>query len=130
MNYTARKAPDAPGVIAPPPLIYAGTLIAGLLAHALLPVAFLPRPVAWGLGLPLLGVGVILGLLGERALDRAGTNRSPYAPTTDLAIEGPYRFTRNPLYLGVTLVYGGIAVLFNALWAVLLLPIVLVVVRR
>jgi protein-S-isoprenylcysteine O-methyltransferase Ste14 len=110
MNYETRKTPDAPGVIAYPPLIYAGTLMAGLLAHALFSIAFLLRPVTRGLGLPLLGGEVILGLLGDRALDRAGTSRSPYPRATSLATEGPRRFTRSPLYLGVPLAQGGIAV--------------------
>ena len=55
---------------------------------------------------------------------------SPYEPTTALVTEGPYCFTRNPLYLGLTLTYGGISALANALWATLLLPFVLVVMRR
>ena len=130
MNDNPRETRDTPGVVAHPPLIYAGALGTGLLAHALFPVAFLPRPIAWALGLPLVGGGLVVGLLGDRALDTAGTNRSPYAPTTRLATEGPYRFTRNPLYLSLTLVYGGITLLANALWAALLLPFVLVVMRR
>lgn len=130
MNDKVREAQDMAGVIAHPPLIYAGALLTGLLAHALFPVTFLPWSVALVLGLPLLGVGLILGFLGDRALDSAGTNRSPYAPTTNLATEGPYRFTRNPLYLSVTLIYVGISVLVNALWPVLLLPFVLLVMQH
>ena len=45
-------------------------------------------------------------------------------------VDGPYWFTRNPLYLAATLIYAGIAVRFNALWAALLLPLVLGVVQR
>jgi len=55
---------------------------------------------------------------------------SPYEPTTTLVTEGPYRFTRNLLYLSLILTYGGIAALANALWTALLLPFVLVVMRR
>jgi protein-S-isoprenylcysteine O-methyltransferase Ste14 len=122
--------PDTPGVTAHPPLIYAGALSAGLLASYFLPVAFLPRTVARALGWPLIGSGLILGFLGDRALRNAGTNINPYKPVSTIVVDGPYQFTRNPLYLATTLIYAGIAVRLNALWAALLLPLVLGVVQR
>jgi len=56
---------------------------------------------------------------------RAETNVDPYKPATAVVTRGPFRFTRNPLYLSMTLMYGGIATVANALPAALLLPIVL-----
>jgi protein-S-isoprenylcysteine O-methyltransferase Ste14 len=47
-----------------------------------------------------------------------------------MVVEGPYRVTRNPIYLAFTLLYAGITVLVNALWAALLLPFVLAIMRR
>jgi protein-S-isoprenylcysteine O-methyltransferase Ste14 len=122
--------PDTPGVIAHPPLIYARALSAGLLASYFFPVTFLPRTVARVLGWPLIGSGLILDFLGDRALRNAGTNINPYEPVSTIVVDGPYRFTRNPLYLAAALIYAGIAVRFNALWAALLLPLVLGVVQR
>ncbi len=130
MSDNPNEAPDTAGVVAPPPLIYAGALTAGLLAKALLPVRFLPSNRAWVLGLPLIGSGLLLFLFGLRAMHRAGTEVRPDRPTTSLVVEGPYRFTRNPLYLGFTLVYGGITALANSLPSALLLPLVLLVMRR
>jgi protein-S-isoprenylcysteine O-methyltransferase Ste14 len=129
-NDAQDEVPDTPGVIAHPPLIYAGGLFAGLLASYFLPVTFLPRTVARVLGWPLIGSGLILGFLGDRALRNAGTNINPYEPVSTVVVEGPYRFTRNPLYLASALIYAGIAVRLNALWAALLLPLVLGVVQR
>jgi len=129
MNHNERNTSDTRGVLAPPPLIYLGALAAGLLADALYPVALMPGAVAWGVGWPLIGAGLILGFLGDRAMRNANTNVSPYRPATKLVTKGPYRRTRNPLYLSVTLVYGGVGVLANALWAILLLPAVLIVMR-
>ena len=54
----------------------------------------------------------------------------PYKPATTIVTGGPFRYTRNPLYLSMTLIYGGIAALANALPAALLLPIVLRLMRR
>ena len=130
MSDDARGAPDNPVVVAPPPLIYAGALALGLVANKLYPMAFLPRAVSRVLGLPLIFGGLTIGLLGFREIRRAETNVDPYKPATAIVTEGPYRFTRNPLYLGMTLVHSGITVLFNALPAAMLLSLVLAVLRR
>lgn len=61
---------------------------------------------------------------------RAHTNIDPRQPTTTIVVEGPYRFTRNPIYLSLTLLYSGLTVLFNALSGLLLLPIALIILRR
>ena len=130
MSDEPNEAPDTAGVVARPPLIYAGALIAGLLAKTLFPSAFLPRKVARLIGLPLLGAGLGLFLSSLRTMHRAGTDVRTNKPTSSLIVEGPYRFTRNPIYLGFTLVYGGITALANSLPSALLLPFVLVVMRR
>ncbi len=68
-------------------------------------------------------------------MERAGTNVNPREPTTALVVSGPFRFSRNPLYVALTLMYAGLAVVANAFWVlVLLVPVLLVlhsgVVRR
>ena len=63
-------------------------------------------------------------------MHRAGTDVRPDRPTSNLVVEGPYRFTRNPIYLGFTLSYGGATALANSLPSALLLPFVLFVMRR
>ena len=130
MSDDARETPDNPGVIAPPPLIYAGALATGLLANRLYPIAFLPRGLSRVLGWPLIVGGPVVGSLGLREMKRADTNVDPREPTTAIVTGGPYRFTRNPLYLSMTLIYAGITALANALPAALLLPVVLHIMRR
>lgn len=124
------QRPDNPGVAAPPPLIFAGALGAGLLLNRLRPRPFLPGVLSRLLGWPLVVGGLSLGLWGLREMRRAGTNVDPYRPTTAIVEGGPYRFTRNPLYVGMTLVYGGVSARANALPAALLLPAVLHVVHH
>ena len=124
------ELPDNPGVIAPPPLIYAGPLAVGLLLNLKFPMRFLPRKVAAILGVTLIGASVGLVSRAFQRMRRAGTNVNPTEPATVLVMEGPFKFTRNPLYLSLTLFYAGVATLVNALWAMLLLPIVLFVVNR
>jgi protein-S-isoprenylcysteine O-methyltransferase Ste14 len=121
---------DNPGVIAPPPLIYAGALAVGLLVNWLYPIPFLPRGLRRVLGWPLIFGGLAIGALGFREMNRAGTNVDPREPTTAIVTGGPSRFTRNPLYLSMTLIYCGITALANALPAALLLPADIAVMRR
>ena len=121
---------DKAGVVAPPPLIYLGALVFGLLLGRRFPMGFLPRTMARGLGWPLLGGGVLLLGWFEQAMRQADTPTSPYKPVERIATEGPFRYTRNPGYLAMAMIYAGIASLANALWAVLLLPVALLVIQR
>jgi len=130
MSQDENNNADNPGVIAPPPLIYTSALLAGLLANRRFHVPFLPRPLVRMLGWPLIVGGLAVGFLGSRQMRRAETNVSPYKPATAIVTEGPYRFTRNPLYLSMTLLYGGVSALANALPPVLLLPLVLRLMQR
>ncbi len=59
----------------------------------------------------------------------AGTSPNPTKPTTKIVVQGPFRFFRNPIYLSFTLIYLGITIATNALWPLLLLPVVLVIIQ-
>ena len=129
MGDDGRDNADNPGVITPP-FIYAGALAAGLLANWLFRISFLPRRLARALGPLLIIGGFVVGFLGFREMSRAGTNVDPYRPATAVVTGGPYRFTRNPMYAGFTLMYLAISALANALVPVLLLPAVQQLMRR
>ena len=64
------------------------------------------------------------------AFSRKGTAVEPWKPTTAIVTTGPYRLTRNPAYLGMALTYVGIALMSDALWVLLPLPVVLAVIDR
>ena len=120
---------DNPGVIAPPPLIYAGALATGLFMHWRFPVKFLPRTVARFLGRVSMGISGVLALTAILEMRRAGTHVDPSQLVTTIVTRGPFRLTRNPLYLSLTLLYTGIALLVNSFWAIILLPGVLLLIR-
>jgi protein-S-isoprenylcysteine O-methyltransferase Ste14 len=121
---------DTPGVIAPPPLIYLGALGVGFALDAAIGDASLPSTVARPVGAALIVAGA--GLMGTfvRAFGRARTPVDPYRPSEAVVTDGPYRLTRNPGYLGMTLTYAGIAIASNSPWALVPLPAAIVVIDR
>jgi protein-S-isoprenylcysteine O-methyltransferase Ste14 len=127
---SSTPARDISGVIAPPPLIFLAGLAVGFGLQALLPDTSLPGAVRWVLGGVLLIAGFALLFSFERAFHRKATAANPWRPTTAIATDGPYRFTRNPAYVGMALVYTGIALLAGALWVLLPLPLVLLIIDR
>ena len=125
--------PDNPGVVAPPPLLFAGTLAVGFLLHSRLPMRLrlhTPRIFRFTVGGSLIGLAITTAGLAFQAMQRAHTNVDPRHPTTAIVADGPFQFTRNPVYLSLTMLYTGIAVLFNAITALLLLPFLVLVLRR
>ena len=120
---------DSPGVRIPPPLIFLGGLAIGLVLSSWEPTAYLDRDIARPLGGILIGIGMLLALSAVRVFFQARTNLRPDRPSSALVRTGPYRFTRNPMYVSLTIVYGGVAVMMQSLWSLLLLTLVLAFIR-
>ena len=118
------------GVLAPPPLIFAIPLLLGLLLKRRFPVPFLPRDAARALGLPLLGGGVLLMGWFLRTMRSAETPIDPREPVSRIVTGGPFRYTRNPAYLGMAMIFAGVSCLANALSAIMLLPVALLTIQR
>jgi len=123
MTESAGSRPDHPGVITHPPFLYAGALVVGALLDRLIPLPVL----APGGGL-VPGV-VLIGLAGGLAgwcfglFRRAGTNVPTHKPATAVVTDGPYRFSRNPIYIALTTLSVGIAIWVNSWWMLgLLIP--------
>jgi protein-S-isoprenylcysteine O-methyltransferase Ste14 len=121
---------DNAGVIAPPPLIYLGPLLLGLLLHRARPTAFLPRRIARVLGWPLLACGIGVNLWFVVTMRQAHTPLDPRQPVRQVVTWGPFRYSRNPGYTSLAMTYAGIASVVNTLWPLLFLPAVLAVIRR
>jgi protein-S-isoprenylcysteine O-methyltransferase Ste14 len=121
---------DNPGIKVPPPLIYVLPLTLGLLLDRRAHIPFLPRSMARSLGWPLTGGGVLLSRWFLQTMREADAPIRTDKPVPRLTTEGPFRYTRNPGYLSLAMLYFGIAVLRNALWAILFLPLVLIVIQR
>ncbi len=98
----------------------------GIFLDRWVPIGGLPSGPARLLGTLCL-VGFSVAVFALVAFHRADTRPEPWKPTTALVTSGPYRFTRNPMYLGFTLLYLGLALWFGGYWTLMLLPPVLVV---
>ncbi len=120
---------DSPDVLVFPPLLFGAALALGLLLHWLYPVHPLPVLAARLLGGLLLVLSGLMAYSAESVMKRAGTNIRPDRPTLAIVSDGPFRFSRNPLYLALTGLYAGITLLVNALWPLVLLIPVLAVLR-
>lgn len=121
-----------PRILVPPPLIFIVAYAAGVGIHRLYPVAtdtpadtwvavLAPVVTAAGLGLTLAGLLTLL---------RARTGIMPLRPVRKLITTGPYRFTRNPIYLGLVIAYLGVAVMYSHVWPLATLPLGLWVLRK
>jgi len=121
---------DKPGVVAPPPLLYGGAFVLVLVFRWFWPMPIFGRAVAFWLGLALLVLGVGIAAWGRRTMQAAGTNVNPALPTTAIVASGPFRFSRNPLYLALTLLYLGLTLAFNTWWGIVVLIPVLIIMHR
>ena len=113
---------DRSGVDIPPPLYLLVPLGAGLLLEWAVPLPFVAGVWRFVLGGVFVAGGFGIEAWAFREMVRARTSPSVWEPTKAVVTSGPYRFSRNPIYVGFTMVYLGIAVLASALWPVLLLP--------
>jgi protein-S-isoprenylcysteine O-methyltransferase Ste14 len=118
---------DRAGVIMPPPLIYLLGLIIALLLHRVWPWPIFHNVAGRWLAMICFIGGLALAFFGRNALQRAGTNINPYRPTTAMVSSGPFRYSRNPLYLALTILFLGFTFLTNTWWGLILLGPVLLV---
>lgn len=120
---------DNPGVVAPPPLLYASALGIGLVVDFLLfrVSTGIPAPMRYGVAALLLGAAIALGGGALNLFRRAGTHAEPWRPTTAIVTDGVYAFTRNPMYVAATLLYVSISIAADSAIALLLLIPLLIV---
>ena len=124
---------DNAGVRIPPPLIFALPLVAGLILQRLWPLAAVSSStgtIVRRAGAALIFLALALTYWAIFSFRRMGTTVVPVQPATALVLRGPYRFSRNPMYLAMALLYLGISCWALALWPLLFLPFVLVIIQR
>ena len=121
---------DAPGVKIIPPLVYLAGIVIGFLATIWMPIKIVANSVAWTVGGILILCGAVLAGSAILKFKDVGTTVRPDRAASTLVIAGPYKISRNPMYLGLALVYLGIAIARQSVWALILLPVVLAIIQR
>ena len=120
---------ERPGIFPFPPVIYLVPLLLGLVIQFFLPVRLLPvGGLQFAIGLPIIGISIVVLISAALTLVRAGTALDPEKVTTKIVTHGPYRFTRNPLYLFLAIIYVGITISVNTIWPLFFLPVSLVLI--
>ncbi len=106
---------DTADIIALPPVIFGGFLAAGIAANQVWPVP-LPTAGLWHwVGIMLIVSSLVLAGSAVRAMKRAKTDVSPHRPTTVVVCDGPFRHTRNPLYISLVMIFIGTSACLDSL---------------
>jgi protein-S-isoprenylcysteine O-methyltransferase Ste14 len=115
----------------PPPLVFLGFILLGVaLQYAVTPIPFpVARWITLSAGILVLLTGLGIGLMARSHFVRTGQKPTPWTPSPELLLEGPYRFTRNPMYVGVTCFQVGLGLALNNLWISLFAPLSLLAVH-
>jgi protein-S-isoprenylcysteine O-methyltransferase Ste14 len=121
---------DAPNVKIIPPLVYLAGIIVGLLVSMWMPTKVVPNPAAWIIGGFFILCGAVLAGSAVLRFKGVGTTVRPDRAPSSLVIAGPYKITRNPMYLGLALVYLGIAIADQSTWALVLFPIIVIIIQH
>jgi protein-S-isoprenylcysteine O-methyltransferase Ste14 len=99
-----------------PPILYLTAIVAGVLLHLFRPLRFVPPTFAVLLGPAVVVIAIALFVFAVGKFRAAGTPVPAFKPTTAIVSAGPYRFSRNPIYLAFSLLQLGLAIWVNSLW--------------
>lgn len=114
--------PDRPNTVPWPPILYLAALAAGIVLQWLVPLPFVPPPLSeilFAVGWLVVAGALALAIAAARALHRAGTTIMANRATQRLVTAGPFCLTRNPIYLGITMLTIGVGLIAGIWWLLL-----------
>jgi protein-S-isoprenylcysteine O-methyltransferase Ste14 len=129
---TRVESGDAAKVRIIPPLVPLVTILLGVALHRQWPIPLhMPAPARYWLGGTVVLLAVLgLGLRSVILFRRSGQSELPWKPTPEIVDEGPYRFTRNPMYLQMVVVCMGFFVILSNAWILILTPVCAALLQR
>lgn len=111
-----KSNPDSPNVIALPPVIFLIGLCIGFVIDWFVPLPFIPEAYDLPLGLLIIAAGIFLLAFSAQKFADAGTEIDVRKTPTSIVTAGSYAWSRNPMYLGMTIIMLGFAIWLNSLW--------------
>lgn len=130
MVYMHVGGDDSPKVITMPPLIFIIGLLFGWGIDRIMPSpSFIPWPYGTILGVFTIIVALALVFWAAGTFRKAGTEVDPRKPSTTIVADGPFQYTRNPMYVGMALIVMGIAFWTDSLWILIFLVPALLTIR-
>lgn len=117
-----------PYFILPAPVVYVAFLLLAWGLRTLWPLSLPSNPWTWFFGWAAIDAGTLLMFWTAWLMLWRKTTLNPYGKPQQLLTEGPFRVTRNPIYVADTMLYIGAALLFADMWAWVFLPVVLLAV--
>lgn len=124
------KTSDNAGVITIPPLIYIAGFFVGLLIHFIYPIRLLPDSIILWIAFPLMLISIPIVLLAVLDMKKAETSMDVRTSTTAVVNFGIYKYSRNPMYLALLLLYLGIGCWLNSIWILIMLVPVIILVNQ
>jgi len=122
---------DNPGVVLLPPIIYLVPLFVGIALRFWKHFPLLPdNSFSVPLGLVLTFVGAFLMFTAVGTFKKFGEEPDPRESTYNMVVSGPFKYSRNPMYLAFTIIYIGVTVAVNTWWLLIFLPFVLWVMHK
>jgi len=121
------KPPDNPGVIAFPPLIWLVNAVTSVVVHLFIRLSIMKYGLCLVCGMIFIMLAPALALSALRTMKAAGTNVLPSEPALTIVRDGPFRFTRNPMYLALCLLQVALGFFLND-WITLLFVVPLIVI--
>jgi len=117
---------ERPASVPWPPILYLGAVAAAFILHLFFPVGWLGSPAAdilFAIGLLTIAGGLAMDVMAMRRLARERTTIMPHKASTHLVTDGIYAVTRNPIYLGNTMLMIGLGLAAGMVWLLLLAPV-------
>ncbi len=119
--------------LAHPPVLYLGGLVAGCVLEFFVPLGpglagGTARPIWIGLGIA--AIAFAAALKAMRLFANAGTSLPVHTPTDALVTNGLYSWSRNPIYIALSVFYVGLSIALTTLWALLFLPLVIIALQK
>ena len=128
----AKEEKDHADIVMPPPAIFGIVLVAGLLLHKCCPLSIMDDPGTMGrtIGSLLFILAGVIMVPTTLLMLRKKTALRPEHKTTTIVTSGFFKYSRNPLYFSLILIFGGVGFYNNLLWLLILLPVLLIALER